>query len=196
MVLNRSSTNLIFTLNNEPLEIVKKYKYLGVTITSRRLTSLYTDYFNKIKQKADKRLQCIKHWGFHKDGLRPETALKLYKLLIRPILEYGAQVLIYDHYYLKPNSVANTSLDREADFVKQLEQFQTKAIKFLLGCPKSTSPAIVRLFSGIEPLASRFDLLKLRYFWRISHGDENNIAVQVFNKRRKNFFSVRKGFIH
>ena len=124
------------------------------------MTSLYTDYFNKIKQKANQRLQCIKHWGFHKDGLRPETALKLYKLLIRPILEYGAQVLIYDHYYLKPNLIANTSLDRKADFVKQLEQFQTKAIKYLLGCPKSTSPTIVRLFSGIEPLSSRFDLLK------------------------------------
>ena len=128
MVLNRSSTNLIFTVNNEPLEIVKEYKYLGFIITSRRLTSLYTDYFNKIKQKANQRLQCIKHWGFHKDGLRPETALKLYKLLIRPILEYGAQVLIYDHYYLKPNLIANTSLDRKADFVKQLEQFQTQAI--------------------------------------------------------------------
>ena len=104
------------------------------TITSRRLTSLYTDYFKKIKEKANQRLQCIKHWGFHKDGLRPETALKLYKLLIRPILEYGAQVLIYDHYYLKPKLVAETSLDREADFVKQLEQFQTCAGARALRC--------------------------------------------------------------
>ena len=83
-------------------------------------------------------------------------------MLVRPILEYGAQVLIYDHYYLKPKFVRTASLDREADFVKQLEQLQTKAIKFLLGCPESTSPAIVRLFSGLEPLSSRFDLLKLR----------------------------------
>ena len=82
-------------------------------------------------------------------------------MLIRPILEYGAQVLIYDRYYLKQNLVANASLDREAVFVKQLEQFQTKAIKYLLGCPKATSPSIVRLFSGIEPLASRLDFLKL-----------------------------------
>ena len=128
MVLNHSSANLIFTPNNERLEIIKKYKYLGFTITSQRLTSLYTDYFNKIKQKANQRLQCIKQWGFHKDALRPETALKLYKLLIRPILEYGAQVLIYDHYYLKPKLVTETSLDGEADFVQQLEQFQIKAI--------------------------------------------------------------------
>ena len=117
-------------------------------------------------------------------------------MLIRPILEYGAQVLIYDHYYLKPNLETNTSLNREADFVKQLEKFQIKSIKYLLGCPKSTSPTVVRLMSGIEPLSSRFDLLKLRYLWRISHGDENNIAVKVYKIRRKNFLSTKVGFIH
>ena len=196
MVLNSSATNLKFTLNNELLEIVKKYKYLGAIITTRRLTSLYTDYFTKIKQKANQKLQCIKHWGFHKDGLRPETALKLYKLLVRPILEYGAQVILYDHYYLKSKFVRTASLNREADFAKQLEQFQTKALKYLLGCPKSTSPTVVRLMSGIEPLSSRFDLLKLRYFWRISHGDENSIAFKVYKKRRTIFFSTRIGFIH
>ena len=163
MILNRSSTNLRFTLNNDQLEIVKKYKYLGIIITTRRLTTLYTDYFAKIKQKANQRLHCIKHFGFHNDGLRPGTALKLYILLIRPILEYGAQVLIYDHYYLKSKIVKTATLDRQADFIQQLEKFQTKALKYLLGCPKSTSPKIVRLFSGIEPISSRFDLLKLRY---------------------------------
>ena len=128
--------------------------------------------------------------------MRPGTALKLYTLLVRPILEYGAQVLIYDHYYLKSNFVRSARLDREADFVKQLEQFQTKALKYLLGCPKSTSPTVVRLMSGIEPLSSRFDLLKLRYFWRISHGDENSIVFKVYKKQRKFFFSTRWGFIH
>ena len=99
-------------------------------------------------------------------------------------------------YYLTPNLSRTASLDNDADFVKQLEQFQTKALKNLLGCPKSTSPTVVRLMSGIEPLSSRFDLLKLRYFWRISHGDENNIAVKVYKIRRKNFLSTKVGFIH
>ena len=142
MILNRSCTNLSFSLNNDQLEIVKNYIYLGINITTRRLTTLYTDYFAQIKQKANQWLQCIKHFGFHNDGLRPGTALKLYTLLIRPILEYGAQVRIYDHYYLKSKFVKTASLDRQADFVKQLEKFQTTALKYLLGCPKSTSPKI------------------------------------------------------
>ena len=48
----------------------------------------------------------------------------------------------------------------------------------------------------MEPISSRFDLLKLRYFWKISHGDENNIAFKVYKKRRRNFFSAKKGFVH
>ena len=143
---------LSFTLNGEQLEIVHSYKYLGVTISNKRLTTLYKDHFALIKEKANKRLQCIKHFGFHKDGLRPETAIKLYKLLIRPILEYGAQVLVYNHFYLNSTVKKKGNLDIRTDFVKQLEQFQTKSLKTLLGCPKSASPgspAIVRTFSGV-----------------------------------------------
>ena len=57
--------------------------------------SLAPVHFRVVLDKARKRLWQIKHIGFSKDGLGPETALKLYKLLIRPILEYGAQVLTY-----------------------------------------------------------------------------------------------------
>ena len=82
------------------------------------------------------------------------------------------------------------------DFVDQLEQFQTKALKYLIGCPKSTSSSIVRLFSGVEPLSSRFDLLKLRYFWKLSHGDKHNIAYRLYNCRRRNFLLANKGFTY
>ena len=195
MVLNRSSTNLFFTLNNDQLEVVQSYKYLGITFNTRRLTTLYTEHFSKIKQKATRRLQCIKLFGYKNDGLRPETAIKLYKLLVRPILEYGAQVLIYDHFYLK-TPLRGEKIGNRTDFVDQLEQFQTKALKYLIGCPKSTSSSIVRLFSGVEPLSSRFDLLKLRYFWKLSHGDKHNIAYRLYNCRRRNFLLANKGFTY
>ena len=40
VVLNRPSTGIELTLKGKKLEIVKSYKYLGVTFSSRRLTSL------------------------------------------------------------------------------------------------------------------------------------------------------------
>ena len=130
---------------------------MGVTFSTRRVTSLYLEFFSNVIKKAEKRLQCIKHYGFHRDGLKPKTAIKFYKLLVRPILEYAAQVLLYRHYYLHSTLDRTTILDEPTDFVKKIEHFQTQALKYLLGCPKSCSPAVVRLFSGVEPISCRID---------------------------------------
>ena len=129
-------------------------------------------------------------------GLRPDTAIKMYKLLVRPILEYGAQVLIFYHYYLNPGKHRNRNLNKPGDFVEKIENFQNLALKNLLGCPKSSSPAVVRLFSGVEPMACRIDLLQLRYFWKILHSDENSIAYTVLKLRKKQFLATKNGFLH
>ena len=52
----------------------------------KKLANIYAEHFSAILDKAAKRLWQIKHIGFNRDGLRPETTLKLYKLLVRPIL--------------------------------------------------------------------------------------------------------------
>ena len=54
MVLNRPSAGIELTLNDKKLEIVKSYKYLGVTFSTRRLTSLYSDNFSKTLEKQRK----------------------------------------------------------------------------------------------------------------------------------------------
>ena len=101
MVFNCKSDNLHFHFRNKPLKIVDSYKYLGVVLSSAaRQNTLFKDHFEKILEKAHIRLNCIKHFGFHKDGLRPQTAIRLYKVLVRPLLEYGAQVLSYRRYFL------------------------------------------------------------------------------------------------
>ena len=197
MPLNRSGNGLQFTLVNQKLDIVRSYNYkhLGVTFSTKRLTSLYSEHFSNTIEKAERRLQCIKHYGFHRDGLRPGTAIKMYKLLIRPLLEYAAQVLIYQHYYIHSTMVKSRSLDEPTDFVKKIEHFQTQALKYLLGCPKSSSPAIVRLFAGVEPMSGRLDLLRLRYFWKLYHSGTKNIAYRVLELRKKRFLGSKHGLV-
>ena len=86
---------------NEELSIVNKYKYLGIEISNQNQTNLYISHFKNTIEKAEKRLHCISHYGFRRNGLRTETAIKLYKLMVRPILEYGSQVLTYQNHYFK-----------------------------------------------------------------------------------------------
>ena len=121
--------------------------------------------------------------------------------MVRPILEYGAQVLTYQKYFLK-TSIDIPSIDRPEKlnkltvFEEKLEHLQTQALKMLIGCPKSTSPIIVRLFSGVEPLKSRLDMLKLRYFWKLTHSEDRSIASRVLKHRKGQFLSTKNGFIH
>ena len=46
------------------------------------------------------------------------------------------------------------------------------------------------------PIAARIDILKLRYFWRLHHAGETNIAHQIYLELRENFLKGKEGFIH
>ena len=173
-----------FVIYGHPLN---KYKYLGIKISNKNQTNLYIEHFKNTIETAEKRFHRIFHNGFHRDGLRPETAIKLYKLMVRPILEYGSQVLTYQNHYLKSLNRVPKDLNILTNFEEKLEQFQTKALKTLIGAPKSTLPAIVRFFSGVEPLKSRLDMLKLRYFWNLVHVYDHSIAYHVFKYRKEQY---------
>ena len=92
MVLNGPVGDVVLKLNNEILKIVERYKYLGITLESKRVTNLFKTHFSLMLEKARTRVTTISRLGF-RDGLRLRTSIKLYKILLRPILEYCAQVL-------------------------------------------------------------------------------------------------------
>ena len=79
-------------LGGETLGRVKTYKYLGVDLCqcvglgSNALP--FKDHHKRVLSKAETRLNMVKHLGMCKDGLRLPTAIKLYKLLVRPILHF------------------------------------------------------------------------------------------------------------
>ena len=116
--------------------------------------------------------------------------------MVRPILEYGSQVITYHRYFLRPSIDRLRHLHKLTIFEETLEKLQTKALKTIIGCPKSTSPTIVRLFSGVEPLICRFEILKLRYFWKLPHLKDRSITSIIFRHRRNQFLSTKNGFIH
>ena len=170
MVLNGSPCNIDFTLSGEVLKIVDSHRYLGIILTSKYVTNLFRTHFSTILDKAKMKIAVIRRHGFHEDGLRISTAIRLYKLMIRPLLEYCAQSLSYARLS------SPVRLDEPTDFSKELEQLQTQTLKTVTNCPRATSPSIVRLFCGVEPLASRFEILKLRYYWKTLNDPAHRIA--------------------
>ena len=190
MVFNGSPKSFEFKLYGDILEIVESHKYLGITLTSKYVTNLFRIHFSDIAERAKLKASVIRRYGFHEDGLRISTAIKLYKLMIRPLLEYCAQSLSYTRYS------SPLRLEVINDFERELEHFQTQTLKTLINCPRSTSPSIVRLFCGVEPLACRLEILKLRYFWKVLMGPTDSITHKILSYRRKKFLDFNKGFAH
>ena len=188
LILNGSPKNIKLTLDNEVLEIVSNYRYLGVILCSKYVTNLFKVHYRSILERATFRAAAIRRLGFSKNGFRIKSSVKLYKLLVRPILEFCAQSLTY-----APYSEPFSQL-KWGRYAEKLEHLQTQLLKTLINCPRATSPSIVRLFCGTEPLACRLDILKLRYFWRILHGPIDSLSYKILEYRKEKFLNFNKGF--
>ena len=182
------------TISGKSIEKVKSMTYLGITLSRSRLTTLYGKHVTKVLEKAEARANVIRHMGFQRDGLRPETSIKMYKTLVRPILEYATQVLSYRHYYFKERNSQN--IEEPTEIIRKLENFQNRVLKKIVPCPRNTPPAVLRLITGIMPISGRIDMLKLRYFWRLQKTKNKNAAHQVYLGIRQNFLKGNQGCIH
>ena len=156
-------------LGGAVLEVVQNYKYLGVEmghglhVGSR--PAPVKKYIERISIKATSRSFVVHYLGGRGDGLRPQTGLKLYKMLVRPIFYYGSPVLAYTSAQLK-----------------KLEKTQLDVIKRALGLRQNTKNETVRILSGIEPLEARFAFLKLKHLYRILQKPKNSLVRIIFNK--------------
>ena len=77
--LNVGLKGLAFKLGGTLLKIVQWARYLGIILSRRRLTTLYGNHIKKVLEKAEARVNAIRHLGYHSDGLRPQTWIGMYK---------------------------------------------------------------------------------------------------------------------
>ena len=77
-----------FNLNDEKLEVVNNYKYLGIWMTS---TINFSEHIKEITTKARSKVGYL--WSMLNIGrLEFKTALKIFKCYVEPILTYGFEV--------------------------------------------------------------------------------------------------------
>ena len=98
------------------------------------------------------------------------SAIRLYKSLLRPILEFGAQVVNFN-----------------AKQISELDKAQTSVLRRLLGLLPNVKPATVRLLAGVEPLESRFNQLKLSYFHKLRTCSKKRLLSKIFRARFSDF---------
>ena len=151
-----------FILEDTELEVVKEYKYLGITISQTGID--FSDFVSQRCEAALKRCSMVKTFLDQLNFATMGDAPDLYKSLVRPLLETGAQVVLY------------TKQDRI-----NIEKTQLECIQMLTGVFSSTLRESQRLIAGCEPMVKRLDSLKLKFFGKLAKLDKRLLARQVFD---------------
>ena len=139
-------------LSGEKVEVKKEYKYLGVDILNE--TADWRTHVKRLIRKAEHRSLDLQ-WMCRRDkGLRPRSAATLWKAMVRPVLEYAAELW---------------AGDIPKDLAAKAEQVQTDFARAILGLQgqRGVSNDFVRSEMGLEMLASRWEKLRLGYWRRI-----------------------------
>jgi len=102
--------------------------------------------------------------GFNKKTWAPSAKIDVYKLFIRPLLEYGMQINLYDS--------RSTQL---------FEKTQQLALRIAFGVPWNTSKTALKRLSCLESVKSRNHLLNAKFLWKLkTQADDTLPAFKTF----------------
>ena len=88
MMFGTKSKKERFRLGESELKIVETYKYLGLVL-DKNFT--WRAHLQKVCDKARKRMQALSGLGL-REGVSAKAMLRGWEVLVRPVLEYGAEI--------------------------------------------------------------------------------------------------------
>lgn len=163
-IFGKKEDNLNFIYNNEVVEIVECYKYLGVLFNRVKDTrgNIFKDMSQYIADKALKScFACIRKCS--KIGsVTPNIFFKLFDSYVRPILEYSCEIWTTGSYK------------------DMLERIQLRYIKMILGVKVSSSTAALFCETGRYPLYIRHVTRIIKYWARLTRLTDDNLAKRMY----------------
>jgi hypothetical protein len=158
-----------FYLGKSELKVVPKYKYLGLVLDNK---FTWSEQLKNVYEKARKRMKALCGLGLKK-GVSAKAMLRGWEVLVRPILEYGAEV------WGEKKWVAGERLQREMG-------------RRVLGVSKMTTNQVVQGELGLSSVRSRRILLRIRFWRKIINMKENRLIYQIYKARREEFINGGK----
>ena len=130
----KQNENLCILLFNDVVRPVSKAKFLGVEVTNNLS---FRDHIQTLAQRAEKRLNILRilAWG----RTEPKILLRLYKIYIRSIFEYGSISFLHC-----PN-----------DLFDIMQKVQNKAIRVCLRLPRYVSLKLLHENSCLPTIKDR-----------------------------------------
>ncbi|MCG8033307.1 MAG: reverse transcriptase family protein, partial [Candidatus Thiodiazotropha taylori] len=151
--------NLSFFYDGQVLEIVNKFRYLGVTFT---IGGSFAETQNTLSGQAQKAIFKMNKYVYKFTFLSPRHKLELFDKLIMPILNYGSEVW----GFIQANSI---------------ERVHLQFCKRLLGVKKTTQNDFVYGELGRTNCISKRFTLIIKYWFKILASDSKKYIKLVYN---------------
>ena len=189
MIFNSKNNNYgPFSVDNENLEIVTNYKYLGMMIS--RSTSFDLG-INSLCKKSIKATYLMNKTLWNADFIPVDIYLKSFDTLIKPILTYGCEVWGLD---LTHNCTAFK--DNFVDDKSKPEMLHVSFLKKLLGVNSKSSNLATRSEFGRLPLIVYIAEQIMKYNVRIKAFPDTRLLKRVYSASSGEIFSLQKTCNH
>ena len=155
-----------FWCGNSEIEIVERYKYLGVVFTYNGNMKHSAD---ELYKKGLKAFFKLKSQFLNFENIPIKISLKLFDTLIRPIITYGCEIWFSDYKFdLKNINNLNT------------EKLHHKMLKTILGVKRQTSNLACRLECKKEPVLIYIMSQMYKFYYRLAKLDNNRILYNAY----------------
>jgi hypothetical protein len=164
-------------IGEEPIEIIKTQenaKYLGVTINNKHKgihkEALIQKQISETKTKTRYVTQfCEKY------NLNYNTRINLYKCLVRPKMEYGAQFIKYTQ-----------------NGINEIEETQKQCLTQILSLENKTEYKELLQLTGLQSMEERYKTLKIKFYYKTKKQPKKNILHRFIKESKQ----TEKGLIN
>ena len=148
------------TLNLGPdiLPNAQNAKYLGIIMDSSGPD--WKTMATNLSTKAKNAVMALMKVGFNRTTWSPSAKIDVYKLFIRPLMEYGMQINLY----------------KKAD-LDLFEKTQQLALRIAYGVPWNTSKTALKRLSCLESIRTRNHLLNIRFLWKLKFDADQSLPA-------------------
>ena len=151
-----------WTLGGKIIEQVNTYKYLGLDLRGNLRWNMLRD---RLAEKTRRNMNIAWAMGIQSGHLSVVAADKVWKVLVRPIAEYGAAIWGEGRW-------------------DEMEKVQRDMGKRILGLDQSTSNEVILGEMGWWTMQARRDMLRLRYWKKLLNMDRRRLPRKVYDWER------------
>ena len=184
--------NIGFQYNQEVINVVKSYTYLGIVFIP---SGKFSEAEQTLKDKALKAMYLLLKSA---NGMMPNTLLKLFKCMVGPVLNYGSEVWASSYIEKMLSSKFYDLCEKPKS-----ESVPLRYAKLILGVHAKTSNAAVRGELGLYPNIIEQTKLFFRYWKRLETMPSQTFAYKslmeclfLTESNTPNWLSAKTGIIN